>query len=250
MANENSVQQDEKLPFQMYPLGDSAIVLQFGRAASPEVNQKIRAFVSVLESNPFRGMAELVPAYSTLTIYYNPWVLSECGRHPAFSRVQELLKEMAGKTGKEEEMQRAGLVKIPVCYGGRYGPDMEEVAQKSGLSPEEVIAVHSAPEYLVYMMGFVPGFPYLGGMDARIATPRKAVPRQKIPAGSVGIAGEQTGIYSLGTPGGWQLIGRTPLKLFNPERESPALLQAGDRIRFVPVSEEEYLERKAGAGEP
>lgn len=246
MNTETSFGPEEELPFQVYPLGDAAIVLRFGNSVSPALNLQIKAFASCLEENPFRGMAEVVPAYCTLTVYYHPWVLSESGKHPAYDLVQDHLKWIAGKIKYIKADQAEGLVEIPVCYGGRFGPDLDQVALRSGLSLEEVIGLHSAPEYLVYMTGFAPGFPYLGGMDPRLETPRKEIPRPKIPAGSVGIAGIQTGIYPLETPGGWQLIGQTPLKLFDPEREPPALLQAGDKIRFIPLTEEEFLERKAG----
>jgi inhibitor of KinA len=131
-------------------------------------------------------------------------------------------------------------VEIPVCYGGDFGPDLDLVASHAQLTPAEVIARHAAPEYLVYMVGFAPGFPYLGGLDAGLATPRRTQPRPLVPAGAVGIAGAQTGIYSLPTPGGWQLIGRTPRRLFDPGRNQPSLLQAGDRLRFVPISEAEF----------
>jgi inhibitor of KinA len=132
------------------------------------------------------------------------------------------------------------LIEIPVCYGGELGPDLDIVASHTQLAPEEVIARHAQPDYLVYMVGFAPGFPYLGGLDARLATPRRARPRPLVPAGAVGIAGLQTGIYSLPTPGGWRLIGRTPLRLFDPSRAQPSLLQAGDRLRFVPISMQEF----------
>jgi inhibitor of KinA len=134
----------------------------------------------------------------------------------------------------------AETIEIPVCYGGAFGPDLAVVAAQARLSLEEVIARHAAPNYLVHMIGFAPGFPYLGGLDARLATPRKAAPRPLVPAGSVGIAGGQTGIYSLPTPGGWQLIGRTPLRLFDPARSQPSLLRAGLRLRFVPISKAEF----------
>jgi inhibitor of KinA len=139
-------------------------------------------------------------------------------------------------------------VDIPVCYGGDYGPDLDAVSFHTGLSTEEVVAIHGEPDYLVYMIGFAPGFPYLGGMSERLASPRRESPRAKIPPGSVGIAGSQTGVYPIETPGGWQLIGRTPLRLFRPERDEPSLLRTGDRVRFHAIERAEYrdlLERDA-----
>jgi inhibitor of KinA len=140
-----------------------------------------------------------------------------------------------------EEPPAPRLVEIPVCYGGVYGPDLEAVARHTGLPPQELIRRHAAGSYRVYMLGFAPGFAYLGGMDEQLATPRKAEPRTAIPAGSVGIAGGQTGVYPLETPGGWQLIGRTPLPLFDAQRNPPSLLQMGNRVRFVPIDEATYL---------
>lgn len=236
------------LPFELYPLGDAALVLRFGNTITPETHGKIKAFVSCLEKNPFRGMIELVPAYCTITVYYNPWMLSEKGTYNPYERVRDHIGAIAftsGDYGKEP----GRLVEIPVCYEGRQSPDLEEVARNCQLSPGDVVAVHSGVEYLVHMIGFVPGFPYLGGMDPRIESPRKSIPRQKIPAGSVGIAGMQTGVYPLATPGGWQLIGRTPIKLFQVRAKEPSLLKAGDRVRFVPISEQEYKERKAAKHE-
>ncbi|MGV3465566.1 MAG: 5-oxoprolinase subunit PxpB, partial [Heyndrickxia sp.] len=140
------------------------------------------------------------------------------------------------------------VVEIPVCYGGDFGPDLETVASMNGLSTEEVIQIHSSAEYTVYMIGFAPGFPYLGGMSEKIATPRLPSPRLKIPERTVGIAGNQTGVYPIETPGGWQLIGRTPIKLFRPQDEVPSLLHAGDKVRFKPISYEEYVEWEGEEG--
>lgn len=221
-----------------YPLGDAALVLQFGETIDTEILQAIRNWTTSLQRNPFPGMIELVPAYTTLTIYYNPWLLSEGGKYDAYERALSYIHQNFNFTDSSAE--KAPVIEIPVCYGGEFGPDLEYVANHNQLAPEEVISIHSESNYLVYMIGFAPGFPYLGGMDKRISAPRKANPRMSIPQGSVGIAGAQTGIYPIETPGGWQLIGRTPLLLFNPKADSPALLQAGDRIRFVPISKEEY----------
>ena len=139
---------------------------------------------------------------------------------------------------------RKRIFEIPVCYGGEYGPDIQNIAEHAGLSQEEVIQIHSSRDYLIYMLGFLPGFTYLGGLDERLHTPRLANPRIRIPAGSVGIGGSQTGIYPLDSPGGWQLMGMTPVKTYDPSRETPILVEAGDYIRFVPVEEEEYLQIK------
>lgn len=225
------------------PLGDSAVVLQFGEEINLAIHERILAVTHLLELQPFRGLVDFVPAFTTLTVYYDPWELSQQGTVDAYSEVVrhlEILVEQAAVAA----VVPARVVEIPVVYGGMFGPDLQEVAEYAGLSTEEVIRIHSQGSYQVYMIGFAPGFPYLGGMDARIAAPRKAKPRESIPAGSVGIAGAQTGVYSISTPGGWQLIGRTPLRLFAPSRQEPSLLQAGDKVRFVPITEAEYLSRK------
>ncbi|SFQ37187.1 5-oxoprolinase subunit PxpB [Hymenobacter arizonensis] len=227
----------------LYPLGDAAIVLEFDGRISPATHRAIQAVSTYLGQHPFPGLREYVPAFTTLTVYYDPWVLSENGQQP-YERVSEILRRLLPAAQASEATVAAKKVEIPVCYGGAFGPDLAFVAQHTGLSIDEVVAQHSAPDYLVHMIGFAPGFPYLGGMDAQLATPRKAQPRPLVSAGSVGIAGLQTGIYSLPTPGGWQLIGRTPLRIFNPEWKAPSLLQAGQHLRFVPISEAEYQSRQ------
>ncbi|MBF9236240.1 5-oxoprolinase subunit PxpB [Hymenobacter sp. BT683] len=224
----------------LFPLGDAAIVLEFGDAISPATHRAIQAFSAYLAQHPFTGLREYVPAFTTLTVYYDPWLLSEDGRYQPYEKVEEILRQMLPKAAATAQAATYPAVEIPVCYGGVFGLDLALVAAHTGLSPAEVIARHSAPEYLVHMIGFAPGFPYLGGMDERLSTPRKAQPRPLVPAGAVGIAGPQTGIYSLPTPGGWQLIGRTPIRLFDPEWAQPSLLQAGQHLRFVPIEETEF----------
>ena len=223
-----------------YPLGDAAIVLEFGDHINRLTHGHIQAFTAHLDQHPFPGLVEYVPAFTTLTIYYDPWVVSQQGLRSPYETVAALLQEMLLHVKTTLEKPNAKVVEIPVCYGGKYGPDLEYVASLHGLTPKEVIKLHTQTTYLVYMIGFAPGFPYLGGMAPEIATPRKDKPRARVPAGSVGIAGKQTGVYSIPSPGGWQLIGRTPLLLFNPHRDHPSLLQAGDLIRFKPVSEKKF----------
>lgn len=236
-------QKDMRL-FQLYPLGDSAITVQFGESIEKSTHSKVRAFASYLERHPFPGFIEQVPAFTTVTIYYDPWVVSEKGQFNPYARMTELLQHMLKQAKETQKNLKPHVVEIPVCYDGRFGPDLEYVARHNKLTPQEVIACHSRGKYLVYMIGFAPGFPYLGGLSKKIATPRKETPRAHIPAGTVGIAGNQTGVYPINTPGGWQLIGRTPLRLFNPDRTPPSLLQAGDLVRFVSITEQEYWQRK------
>ncbi len=224
-----------------YPLGDAAVVLEFGQTIDPATHRLIQAFSQLLTQHPPPGLREVVPAFATLTVYYDPWVLRHGrGKLPYEQMVSALQNLLPAAQAAATVAAPGPLVEIPVCYGGAHGPDLELVAHHAQLFPEEVIARHAAPDYLVYMVGFAPGFPYLGGLDARLATPRRAQPRPLVPAGAVGIAGVQTGIYSLPTPGGWQLIGRTPRRLFDPARTPPSLLHAGDRLRFVPISAVEF----------
>ncbi len=233
------MKQDSASSVHFYPLGDSALVIQLGEQISPEVHQRVQAAVHWLEQQTEAWLIEWVPAFTTLTLYYDPWLASNEGRLLPYERVVQFVQAMLPHLAYSD-IQDKRLIEVPVCYGGALGPDLAEVAQHTKLSEKEVIQLHSQPDYLVYMIGFAPGFPYLGGMNKALTAPRKQSPRARVPAGSVGIAGEQTGIYSIETPGGWQLIGRTPLSLFDVQRDSPSLLKAGDRFRFVPVTEAEY----------
>lgn len=229
---------------QLYPLGDAAVVVQFGDAIDEQTHRQVRAFSAYLQEHPFNGLVEFVPAYTTVTVYYDPWVISEKGQLNPYTKVTGFLQRMLPLVAGAEENAAPRVVEIPVLYGGEAGPDLEYVARLNELSPEQVIALHTQQEYLVYMIGFAPGFPYLGGMNKRIAAPRKETPRQQIPAGSVGIAGEQTGVYPIETPGGWQLIGQTHMPLFTPHAAKPTLLQAGDVVRFISITQDEFKERK------
>lgn len=219
--------------YSFYALGDSAIVIQLGDQIDPIINAKIRSICEWLDEYTFEGFVEYVPAYTTVTIYYQPWKIG-------YEELSEMIGEMLNEISGTSEL-RNKVIEIPVSYGGVGGPDLEIVASHNNLTVQEVVSLHSNINYLVYMIGFAPGFPYLGGLDQKISTPRKANPRSKIPAGSVGIAGMQTGIYPIETPGGWQIIGRTPIALFDLERASPSLLKAGDFVRFKPITEEEFI---------
>jgi inhibitor of KinA len=234
----------------IYPLGDAAVVVQFGDEIGESTHRQVRAFAAYLEQHPFEGLIEFVPAYTTVTVYYDPWVLSKKGYLNPYTKAIGFLQRMLPHVAASEEKLKPRVVEIPVCYGGDFGPDLEFVAKINELSPEDVVDLHAHEKYVVYMIGFAPGFPYLGGMNPKIAAPRKETPRQDIPAGSVGIAGNQTGIYPIQTPGGWQLIGRTPISLFSPHRDSPSLLQAGDHVRFMPITENEFREIKEQQDEP
>ena len=216
-----------------YNSGESAIYCSLGDEISPLVYSRVNALEKQIRQIELKGIIETVPSYSGVMIYFNPLLIDR----------KTLLKHMTslnipeGIVPDEEVMPE---IIIPVCYGGIYGPDLEYVAEHCSLKTEEVIDLHTAPSYLIYMLGFTPGFPYLGGMDKRLSTPRKDEPSLSVPAGSVGIAGEQTGIYPVTSPGGWQIIGRTPLRLFNPSTESPFLLEPGMKLTFKSVSEDRF----------
>jgi KipI family sensor histidine kinase inhibitor len=212
--------------------GDRGILVEYGEIIDPAVNQKVRSMAIVVENDLPDGVIEIIPTYRSILVFYDPAVTT-----PAV--LQETLIDME-KRLPGIDIPPPKVIEIPVCYGGAYGPDIETVAESHGLTIEAAIRIHSEPEYLIYMVGFTPGFPFLGGLPEILHTPRLETPRTVVPQGSVGIANNQTGIYPIASPGGWQLIGRTPLRLFAPERENPILYQAGDRIRFRRISSEEY----------
>lgn len=205
------------------PAGDGALVVEFGDGIDPALNDRVLSLYRLLEADPPPGVEELVPTYRSLLILYDPLVTT-----PAALSVA--VRGLAGAPATGVAPRRT---EVPVRYGGQDGPDLVTVAAELGLTPEEVVARHTRPEYRVYMLGFAPGFPYLGGLDPSLAAPRLPEPRTRVPAGSVAIAGNQTGIYPLESPGGWRIIGRTPLRLFDPAAPEPFLLRAGDRVRFV-----------------
>ncbi|MFS0873332.1 5-oxoprolinase subunit PxpB [Paenibacillus xylanilyticus] len=238
------------------PLGEAGVMIRCGDTISDEVHRRVISVCTLLEQNSFSGMGELVPSFASVALFYDPLIIaatavSTAGKGARLSSpYQEVCGMLLARLNMLEESvhDHARTVVIPVCYGGEFGPDLKHVADEHGLTPDEVIAIHASGEYLVHMIGFAPGFPYLGGLSKRIATPRRATPRLRVEAGTVGIGGEQTGVYPVATPGGWQCIGRTPLTLFRPEQDPPSLLQAGDRIRFEPITEQDYKEWKEGEG--
>lgn len=238
-----------KHDYTILPLGEAGLLVRFGDAISPEVHHAVKALADELDAHPFPGLVETVISYTSLAVYYNPFTVKQRGGRSgksAFQLVSDRLTEEAIPSAGAGETTPPRVVDIPVCYGGEYGPDIGFVAEHNRLTVGDVIRLHTAPQYLVYMIGFCPGFPYMGGMDPRIAAPRRQTPRTSIPARSIGIAGCQTGGYPISTPGGWQLIGRTPVELFRPSDPDPSLLHAGDLVKFHAISEEEYLAERKG----
>ena len=212
--------------------GDTSVSVEFGNQISETINHDIRAYKIALEKAQVPGVVELVPTYRSLMVHYDPSLIS-------YGLLQEKLESLLGEMG-HITIPPSPVLEIPVLYGGEMGPDLAFVAEHAGISEKEVIDIHTPTEYLIYMLGFTPGFTYLGGMSDKIATPRLKQPRVKIPAGSVGIAGTQTGVYPIDSPGGWQLIGRTPVKMYDPDRETPILPEAGQYMKFYSIDQAAY----------
>lgn len=225
-------------PVQFLTCGDCAVTVAFAQEISEATNRKIRYLAAKIEGAGLRGVRETVPTFCSLTVYYDPLVLPRKRLEKQILRLLASYRE-SGPAGKR-------VFRIPVCYEGEYAPDMAEVCRLTGLTKEQVISLHSSVDYLIYMLGFLPGFPYLGGMAEALAVPRLDSPRTAIPPGAVGIGGKQTGIYPLASPGGWRLIGRTPVKLYDPQRQEPILYRAGDYIRFYPISPAEFSQIPTG----
>jgi KipI family sensor histidine kinase inhibitor len=212
--------------------GDTGFLVEFGDGIDPQVNARVRTLARALEKDPQPGIREVIPTYRSLLFIYDPAKTDP-------DRLYQVVKNL-GDTRAAMDPAAFKVVKIPVCYGGKFGPDIGNVQKNAGLTEEQVIQIHTAPEYLIYMVGFTPGFAFLGGLDDRLFTPRLETPRMHVPKGSVGIANNQTGMYPIASPGGWQLIGRTPLNLFAPHKKNPFLYRAGDKIKFVPISPSEF----------
>jgi inhibitor of KinA len=213
-------------------MGDQGLLLEFGDEISLEVNEKVRRMTLAIQAEAIEGIIEMVPTYRSLLVLYNPLILSIDDLKKRLEKIEKGLQQTSFPEPK--------LTRIPVLYGGSYGPDLEDIAKYHKISSEEVIQLHCSKPYFIYMIGFMPGFPYMGELPEGLITPRLKTPRLSVPTGSVAIAQRQTGIYPMESPGGWQIIGRTPVKLFNPEREPPALLQMGDLVQFYPIVEKEF----------
>lgn len=224
------------------PVGDCAISIDFGQVIDSKINRHIRQTIERIQALQLDGIIELVPTYCALLVQYDAMLYS-------YADMCHIIEPIFSESITDNDNEKVTVIEIPTVYGGEFGPDLGFVASHNNLSEEEVIAIHSGTDYLVYMLGFIPGFTYLGGMDPRIATPRLSSPRTLIPAGSVGIAGEQTGTYPSDSPGGWQIIGRTPVTMYDMSKEQAALLSAGDYVRYVPIDEAEYNRIKSLGGD-
>jgi inhibitor of KinA len=218
----------------MLEAGEQGLVVEFGNEIDPVVNAHVHRLAKILTVEMSEHILEVVPTYRSLMVYFDPLVISRK------TLQQDIARYLADLQAVTLASDTTRIITIPVSYGGEFGPDLEFVARHNAMTEDEVVAIHTSTPYLVYMLGFTPGFPYLGGMSERIAAPRLDAPRVKISAGSVGIAGKQTGIYPIESPGGWQLIGRTPLTVFNPLAESPFLFAAGDYLQFAAIPADEF----------
>ena len=214
------------------PAGDSVLVVEFDERIDPAVNARAIAVADAIQAAGLPGVRDVVPTYRSVAVYFDPL-------RTDYATLHVMIERESARAAPDASPRRAP-VRIPVCYGGDFGPDLESVAACAKLTADEVVGLHAGRTYRVFMLGFVAGFAYMGVVDTRIAVPRHSSPRVRVPLGSVGIAGVQTGIYPAETPGGWQLIGRTPVKPFDPSRAEPFLLKAGDAVQFYPIDRAEY----------
>jgi inhibitor of KinA len=230
---------------EIIPLGDSALIVRvrdrFDDAPEQTLDKVLRAFQQ-LQGAEIPGVLELAPAYTSVAVFFDPITTAKAGEtaNEPFDWLAERIRSALRSVAPYDRRPAVRLVEIPVCYDPEFAPDIDDVARRANISPGEVIRLHSSAEYRVACIGFVPGFPFLTGLPKKLATPRRDVPRKEIPPGAVGIGGAQTGIYPLRSPGGWNLIGRTPLRLFNPGKNPPTLLQSGDRVRLRAITRDEF----------
>lgn len=230
----------------IFPLGDSALTVDFGNLIDETVSREVIGLFRRMKEQRIPYVTGLVPAYSSLTVHYD--VFSIRDENPGKTAFDYMTRQVEMILDREDyfDLSEGRLVRVPVCYGDAYGPDLAELAAAKGLSEEDAVRIHASVRYRVYMIGFLPGFAYMGQVDERIEMPRKAQPRTNVAAGSVGIAGRQTGIYPLDSPGGWQIIGRTPLCLFDIRNENTVLFQPGDMVEFYSISEHELENYQSG----
>jgi inhibitor of KinA len=227
------------IPALFSPLGDHAVTITVGDSIDEATHRRVRAISAILDARPVAGVVDQVPAFASLVVHYAPERVDGDPSEPPYQRLVKAITEVLAHVG-DEALPPSRTTEVPVCYGGELGPDLEDVARQHAMTPSDVIDIHTGGDYLVYMVGFMPGFAYLGGLDERLVTPRRTSPRTAVPAGTVGIGGQQTGVYPLVSPGGWNLIGQTPLRIFDVSRQEPALLLTGDRVRFRAISLAEF----------
>jgi inhibitor of KinA len=229
---------NDRESYTIFPLGDTAITIDLGNRIDEHINKQVISLFQLFKNKPFPGTTDVVPAYSSLTIYYDIMKIQTDGASTIFETVKRKVEETL-RSATEINEPGAEIISIPVCYNPEFGKDIEWLATQKKLTADELIHLHTRRTYRVYMIGFLPGFAYMGEVDELLATSRKPQP-EKVIAGSIGIAGKQTGIYPLNSPGGWQIIGQTPIKLFDLDKQEPVLLKAGDSVQFYPISKDEF----------
>lgn len=228
-----------RMPYRIYPCGDHAITIELGDSIDPAINNRVISLFAHLRSLQEEGVKDIIPSYHTLTVVYD--VLQLKRKYPVPSAYNQMRDWLQHAVENSQQLQLSPrLQRIPVWYDTSYHADLGFIAEQHSISVQDVIDIHSSATYRVYLVGFLPGFAYMGSVDRKIATPRKTSPRTLVPAGSVGIAGEQTGIYPFDSPGGWQLVGRTPIRLFDTRNEQPCYLHTGDEVQFYPITSEEF----------
>lgn len=229
--------------FDVEPLSEDTLLLRFGERIDIVLNAQVHAAARRLRTAPLPGVLDIAPAYASILLRFDPAMWDDANDRPAHARVEHAVRSalaQAQSLAANADETGGRIVEIPVCYGGAHGPDLEALAVHAGMRPAEVVARHAVGAYTVAMLGFAPGFPYLLGLDPALHMPRRATPRTRVPAGAVAIGGAQTGIYPRELPGGWNLVGRTPLVLFDPQRDPPCLLSPADRVRFRAITEDEF----------
>ena len=225
--------------YTLRPLGDSAILIDYGNIIDESINRQVMKLFHAFHQSAHPAITNLVPAYASLAVFYDMMkVQAPVGEKQQVFKGE--VKRILEKAAASVDEPATAVKEIPVCYSGNFSPDIDIISEAKGLSKEEIIRRHSGKIYRVYMIGFLPGFAYMGEVDEEIAMERKLMPRQSVPAGAVGIAGKQTGVYPLTSPGGWQIIGQTPVKIFDAENRDPVFFQPGDRVKFYPISEHEF----------
>jgi len=231
--------------YQIYPIGDQGITLDYGGEMNESVNKKINQLYRLLQDWHTDGVLDIIPAYRSISVIYDLFKIKRlAGTHSAFEYIEMKLRLTEAQVPDETEALISRKIAVPVCYDQSLAPDLIELAESHNMMIEELIEIHLQKSYRVYMIGFLPGFAYMGRIDERIMSPRKASPRIQVPAGSVGIASDQTGIYPFDSPGGWQLIGQTPLRLFDASKKSPTLFEPGDEVKFYKIGLEEFYHLK------
>lgn len=225
------------------PLGDSALIVRVCGPSAESGEQSLHAVLDALhkiKSAMIPGILELAPAYTTIGVFFDPLSVATAGPDSIFDSLTAQIQAAVAHAKKSAAKTTSRVIEVPVCYDPEFALDLDEVAQQTGLSGTEIVDLHRKGEYCVNCVGFTPGFPFLSGLSAKLAVPRRSTPRKEIPAGSVAIAGKQTGVYPVKSPGGWNILGRSPLRFFDPNKRPPALLSAGDRVRFRAITAKEF----------